>query len=72
MPRVHIHVQDREDIEELEQQDDWETQVGAVSERPARPERGTGGRGYRRPGGAEALDRKYSERRKSVHRGGRR
>ena len=72
MPRVHIHVQDREDIEVLEQQDDWEAQIGAVGERPARPERSANGRGYRRPNGAEALDRKYSERRKRVHRGGKR
>lgn len=72
MPRIHIHVQDIEEIEELEQQEDWDTQIGITPEPPQRETRSADGRGYRRPGGAEALDRRYSERRKKVYRGGKR
>lgn len=72
MPRVHIHVQDREDIEELEQQERWEAHIGTAAARPTRSGRDISGRGYHRPSGAEALDRKRSERRKNVHRGGKR
>ncbi len=72
MPRIHIHVQDIEDIDELEGQEDWDEQIGVTPEPPQREARGTGGRGYRRANGAEALDRKHSERRKTVYRGGKR
>ncbi|GAB4210536.1 MAG: hypothetical protein OHK0022_43690 [Roseiflexaceae bacterium] len=72
MPRVHIHVQDIEDIEELEDQEDWDTQIGVTPEPPQREARGPTGRGYRRIGAAEALDRKHGERRKKVYRGGKR
>lgn len=72
MPRVNIYVQDIEDAEELEAQEQWERQLGLEQElRPA--QRGNpNGRGPRRLGGAESMDRKYSERRKQVYRGGKR
>jgi hypothetical protein len=36
MPRVNIHVHDINEIEELEQQEDWELQLGLA---PADPRR---------------------------------
>jgi len=78
MPRIHINVNDIDEIEELEQQANWEQRLGldtAGHRRELRPETGQRNqRGFReqRFGGGEALDRKRSERRKQVFRSGRR
>lgn len=72
MPRVHIHVHDIDEIEELEQQEDWELQLGLASAEPRREVVGSDSRnrtrGERRFGGNEALDRKRADRRKNVSR----
>jgi hypothetical protein len=79
MPRVHINLQGIDEIEDLEQREDWEQLIGRESAgkgREARPASadGRGQRGFReqRFGGSEALDRKRSERRKHVFRAARR
>ena len=77
MPRVHINLNDVDEIEDLEQQEDWEDLIGVASKaRDSRPASndGRGQRGFReqRCGGSEALDRKRSERRKQVFRSTRR
>jgi hypothetical protein len=71
MPRVHINLHDIDEIEELEEQADWEELIGVDAEQARRDERQAGdtrGRGVRRFGGADALDRKRAERRKSISR----
>jgi hypothetical protein len=71
MPRVHINLHDIDEIEELEEQTDWEAQIGVYAEHPrrdVRPATDNRGRGVRRFGGADALDRKRAERRKSISR----
>ena len=71
MPRVHINVHDIDEIEELEDQADWEALIGAGAENAHRENRtstDTRTRGERRFGGADALDRKRAERRKTVFR----
>jgi len=79
MPRVHINLSDIDDIEDLEQRDDWEQLIGRESSGKGRELRPAGAdvrgqRGFReqRFGGSEALDRKRSERRKQVFRSARR
>lgn len=66
MPRIHIHAQDIEVIEELEEQYDWHERLGL----PAPDTRDTrdGARGERRFGGNESVARKRAERRKQVRR----
>jgi hypothetical protein len=77
MPRVHINLNDIDEIEELEGQEDWEELIGVAGKardnRPASTD-GRNQRGFReqRFGGSEALDRKRSERRKQVFRSARR
>ncbi len=71
MPRVHINLHDIDEIEELEDQADWENLVGGSAEHTrqnSRPAADSRGRGERRFGGADALDRKRAERRKSISR----
>jgi hypothetical protein len=76
MPRVNIHVHGIDEIEELEEQEDWELQLGLPMAEPRREISGSNGRdrarGERRFGGSEALDRKRADRRKSFARAGRR
>ena len=76
MPRVNIYVHGIDEIEELEEQEDWELQLGLVAPEPRREISGGDGRnrprGERRFGGNEALDRKRADRRKSFARAGRR
>lgn len=76
MPRVHIHVHAIDEIEELEEQEDWELQLGLASAEPRREILGSDSRnrtrGERRFGGNEALDRKRADRRKHVSRPARR
>jgi hypothetical protein len=80
MPRVHINLHDIDEIEELEQQEDWEELIGLQGAgqrrdtRVAGPEQRGQRNGFRelRIGGSEALDRKRSERRKQVYRSARR
>ena len=71
MPRVHINVHDIDEIEELEEQTDWEELIGANAEtgrRDPRTSTDTRTRGVRRFSGADSLDRKRAERRKTVFR----
>ena len=78
MPRVHIHLHDRDEIADLEEQEDWEQLLGLQANGPrdsrstAEPQRGS--RGFRelRFGGSEAIDRKRAERRKQNGRSARR
>jgi len=75
MPRVHINLHDIDEIEELEERADWEETIGVDAEQVRRDDRQAGdsrGRGVRRFGGADALDRKRAERRKSFARATRR
>ncbi len=76
MPRIHIHLQDIESIEELEDQDDWELQIGlrAADERQQALQASQEVRSRRRNarGSTEALRDRISERRKTVRRGGKR
>ena len=79
MPRIHINIHAIDEIEDLEQNEEWEQLLGRDSAgkgREARPagNDGRGQRGFReqRFGGSEALDRKRSERRKHVFRSARR
>jgi hypothetical protein len=79
MPRIHIHLHDLEEIEDLEQREDWEELIGmdAAGRRDSRADiadqRGSRN-GFRelRFGGGEALDRKRAERRKHSTRSARR
>jgi hypothetical protein len=79
MPRVHINLHDLDEIEKLEDQENWEQLLGLAADgqrREARPitadQRGQRGFREQRIGGSEALDRKRSERRKQVFRSARR
>jgi hypothetical protein len=75
MPRVHINLHDIDEIEDLEEQADWEELIGVDAEQMRRDERQPGDsrwRSVRRFGGADALDRKRAERRKSFARATRR
>ena len=71
MPRVHINLHDIDEIEELEEQTDWDELIGladATSRRDARTSTDTRPNGVRRFSGADALDRKRADRRKSINR----
>ena len=75
MPRLHINLHDVDEIEDLEDQADWEKVLGlagAETRRETRPVADPRGRGERRFGGSEAIDRKRAERRKKVTRAVRR
>jgi hypothetical protein len=76
MPRVNIHFHDIDAIEELEELEDWEQQLGLATADPRRELLGADsrnrGRGERRFGGAEVQARKRADRRKSVVRSARR
>jgi hypothetical protein len=75
MPRVHINVQDINEIEELEDQEDWVEQLGLANSDSRRVSpndpsaRGNGQRREVRFGGAESLERRRNDRRKRIHRG---
>jgi hypothetical protein len=69
MPRVHIHLHDLDEIEDLEEHEDWETILGAGDgRRDSHGVEETRARGERRFGGSEVIARKRADRRKSVHR----
>lgn len=76
MPRIHIYLNDIDELEDLEDQEDWEEQIGlrGANERRDAQMASSEARGQRRStrGSVEALARKRAERRKQVHRGGRR
>ena len=79
MPRIHINLHDLDEIEDLEQQEDWEELIGLASADQRRDPRLTGPeqrgqRGVRelRIGGGETRERKRNERRKQSVRSGRR
>ncbi|HEX9440505.1 MAG TPA: hypothetical protein VF909_12530 [Roseiflexaceae bacterium] len=74
MPRVHINLNDIEELEELEELKNLTDLRGASGAADLRRETRdrAGGRGERRFGGAEALDRKRADRRKSSVRSARR
>lgn len=61
MPRLHVHLQD---VDETDLIDDSE--FDTLPQRTAPPRRATGGQRF---GSAESLERKRSERRKQVRRG---
>jgi hypothetical protein len=68
MPRVHIHAHDIDEIEELVESDWEQLSADAATTREARLSIDTRGHGVRRFGGADALDRKRADRRKSFSR----
>jgi hypothetical protein len=71
MPRVHINLHDIDEIEDLEDQSDWEELIGLAGANPRRDaltSTDTRPNGVRRFGGADALDRKRADRRKSFNR----
>jgi hypothetical protein len=69
MPCVHLYVQDPDEIEELEELEDWDALVGLSDGDERHEQRSeTHGRGERRYGGSEAVARKREERRKQFHR----
>lgn len=72
MPRVHIKLQGIEEIEELEQQDDWEQQPGLYRDARGGLEERARERGERRFGGSEVIARKRADRRKTSVRAARR
>jgi hypothetical protein len=77
MPRVHINLHDIDEIADLEEQEDWEEQLGLAITETRRDLSGGAdspyrARGERRFGGSEKLDRKRADRRKSVVRSVRR
>lgn len=72
MPRVNIHLQDIEDVEDLEEREDWELMVGLQPVDPRFDSLEARDRRRSARGSSEARDRKRQDRRKTVHRGGRR
>jgi|RhiMetdeSRZDD1v2_1073273.scaffolds.fasta_scaffold429532_1 hypothetical protein len=85
MPRVHINLHDIDEIEELEEQENWEELIGLSDTGQRTRAVGAEQRGQPNPagrkngrfrelriGGSESLDRKRSERRKQVYRSARR
>lgn len=77
MPRIPINLHSIDDLNELDEQQDWQAQLSETpTRRAAGPTNKTtrNNRGFReqRFGGSEALDRKRAERRKHVHRTDRR
>lgn len=76
MPRVHIYLRDLDEVDTLEEEENWEEQIG-VREQDERRLAQFGSSETRAARGnvrgvSETLRRKYSERRKSVRRGGKR
>lgn len=76
MPRVQIYLRDLDEVETLEEGDDWEEQIGVRAHHERRVAQfgsaeARNARGNVR-GAAETIRRKYSERRKEVRRGGKR
>ena len=67
MPRVHINLHDIDEIEDLENQEDWEQLLGLSSDARRDPRNGqdTRARGERRFGGSEVVARKRADRRKT-------
>lgn len=76
MPRVNLYIQDLDEIEALDEQDDWDAMLGLRAGHAARDaqHQTVEMRDRRRlaRGSREALDRRRSERRKHVYRGGKR
>lgn len=76
MPRVNLYVHDLDTLENLEDQQEWDTLVSRNNgdlRRDSRAGDGRGdGRGERRFGGSEALARKRADRRKNISRASRR
>lgn len=76
MPRVQIFVRDFDEAEELEEREDWEQQVGLRSGDERRDallgSQELAARRRNARGGADHLAARRSERRKAVHRGGKR
>jgi hypothetical protein len=85
MPRVHINLHDIDEIEELEEQENWEELIGLPDAGQRARAVGTEQRGQPNPagrkasgfreqrfGGGDSLDRRRSERRKQTYRAARR
>ena len=76
MPRVNLHVQDIDELEDLEDEADWEELIGVRSgnERQQAQQASSEMRDRRRAarGSVDSLIQRRSERRKSVRRGGKR
>lgn len=74
MPRVHINLHDIDEIEDLEEQEDWEERLGVSADgrRDMRGVQEARARGERRFGGSEVVARKRADRRKSATRAARR
>jgi hypothetical protein len=76
MPRVQIAIRDYDEAEELGEQEDWELQLGLRSPDERRDallsSQELASRRRNARGGADQLAARRSERRKSVHRGGKR
>lgn len=78
MPRVRIYLHDIDEIEHLDQEEDWAELIGDAgnTRRDGRANTpsadGRSGMREQRFGGSEALDRKRAERRKKVARNTRR
>jgi hypothetical protein len=76
MPKVNLRLNDIDELDELEDQDDWEERIGVRSgdERQAAQQGSLEMRDRRRSarGSVESLLSRRSERRKSVRRGGKR
>jgi hypothetical protein len=76
MPRVHIQVQDIDEVEELEDLDEWEQLIGlrSADERLRAQQASREMRDQRRivRGSTESLQARRSERRKTIRRGGKR
>jgi hypothetical protein len=75
MPRVQIAVRDYDEAEELEELEDWERQLGLRGDERREALLGSQELASRRRnarGSSEQLAQRRSERRKAVHRGGKR
>jgi hypothetical protein len=65
MPRLHINLHDIDEIEDLEDQENWDALLGiGDARRDARNTLDTRARGERRFGGSEVVARKRADRRK--------
>jgi hypothetical protein len=66
MPRLHINLHDIDEIEDLEDQENWDALLGiGAARRDARNTLDTRERGERRFGGSEVVARKRADRRKT-------
>jgi hypothetical protein len=76
MPRLQINLRDIDEIEELEEREDWEEQIGLRSGDERRDallgSQELAARRRNARGGADKLAARRSDRRKTVHRGGKR